>query len=128
MFWLALLLMQPADAIMIRDPYPAKREGLHRVFDCDAVGAAVSYTRAGAEITGSVTARLEDRLVSLSGAQAQIFDQLSSIDGMSVNCWQHEIGFTLLISGTDKTTGETEKLYKADFQPESGFTEAFPFD
>ena len=109
-----------SDPIVLRHGGPARVVTASETSDCGAVAFDLHYTATRQGVRGSLVARHGDKLVESTSIQSGLFANLSYVDSTVVVCDPDDRAH-ILISGVDRETGETDRLWQINFSPETGF-------
>lgn len=109
-----------AEPITMRESGPARTVIVSETYECGEVAFDVHYSATRLGVRGSLTARNGDELIEAATIQSGLFANLSYVDKTVVTCSANGRA-TLLVSGTDRETGEVDRLWHMSFSRETGF-------
>ena len=127
--WLALGLMataptdtaSQAEPIAIHSAVPAREVSMTKLSTCDDTVFEISYTSTRNDVRGRILVRHNDTLIEALDAQANLFDKLSYVDGVTAVCGFDKVPSMILISGVDRETCVTGDHYSIGFTHKDGF-------
>ena len=109
-----------AEPITLRESGPARSLTVSETYECGDVAFDVHYSATRRGVRGTLTARHGDELIEAATIQSGLFTNLSYVDNTVVAC-STDGRAELLVSGTDRETGEVDRLWSMSFSPETGF-------
>ena len=118
----AAMTMQPdTRTIVLRHTRPARDVVASETSMCGETVFEIQYSFTAREARGTIRARHDGQFVDLADAQSALFDKLSYISNTVVSCGDEDLRTQVLVSGTDRATGEPGRLYEVSYLPATGF-------